>query len=99
MSASTVAQIIVWIIVGGLAGSVAGMLTRRGRDGLDRLLNLVLGMAGAVVGGWLFQLFDINLGVLSEIAVTFDQVIAAVLGSLLILLIVYFIQRGRASRI
>jgi len=98
MDASMIAQLIVWILVGGLAGSIAAMLTGREQTGLKRLVNLLLGMAGAVVGGWLFALFQIDLGVLSQIAIAFDQVLAAIVGSLLVLLIVYLLRRWMAGR-
>ncbi len=51
MNATLVAQVIVWIIVGGLAGSLVGMIFRRGRAGFEQLLNLLLGMVGAILGG------------------------------------------------
>jgi len=98
MDATMIAQIIVWVLVGGLAGSIAAMLTGREQTGLQRVLNFLLGMAGAVVGGWLFSLFQIDLGILSQIIISFDQVIAAVVGSLLVLLIVYLLRRWLASR-
>ncbi|MBP7963845.1 MAG: GlsB/YeaQ/YmgE family stress response membrane protein [Caldilineaceae bacterium] len=98
MNTSTIAEIVVWVIVGGLAGSLVGMLVRREQGGFGRLLNLLLGMAGAVIGGWLFNIFGINLGTLSQISVSFDQIVAATAGSLLVLLVVYLFQRWQAGR-
>ena len=43
-----------WIILGGLAGWLAGQLTK-GR-GFGCLGNVLLGIVGSVVGGWLFSL-------------------------------------------
>ena len=51
-------SLIVCIITGILAGLVAGKLTNRGGGGW--LINLVLGILGGVVGGWLFGLLDIG---------------------------------------
>ncbi len=98
MNTTLITTLIVWIIIGGLVGTVVGNLIRRGSGGFGIPLNLLLGMAGALVGGWLFDLFNINLGVLSQIAVAFDQIVAAMAGSLLLLLIVFFVQRWRARR-
>ncbi len=41
-----------WVVIGLLAGWIAGVITR-GR-GFGCLLNVVLGLIGAVIGGWIF---------------------------------------------
>lgn len=45
-----------WIIVGGIAGWLAGMITGAG-DRMGCLLNIVVGVVGAVIGGWIFLYF------------------------------------------
>jgi uncharacterized membrane protein YeaQ/YmgE (transglycosylase-associated protein family) len=77
-------QIIVWIIVGGFAGTLAGRAVTLKKQGLGRWTNLLVGMAGAVIGGELFRLFRIDFG-LGELKVTFEDLIAAFLGSLLVI--------------
>jgi uncharacterized membrane protein YeaQ/YmgE (transglycosylase-associated protein family) len=79
-----IGQIIVWIIVGGFAGTLAGRAVTLKRQGLGRWTNLLVGMIGAVVGGELFRLFRIDFG-LGELKVTFEDLIAAFLGSLLVI--------------
>lgn len=44
--------IIVWIIIGGLAGAIAKFLMP-GRDPGGCIVTILLGIAGAVVAGWL----------------------------------------------
>jgi uncharacterized membrane protein YeaQ/YmgE (transglycosylase-associated protein family) len=44
--------LIAWIIIGLLAGWIAGVITR-GR-GFGCLVNIILGLIGAVIGGWIF---------------------------------------------
>jgi uncharacterized membrane protein YeaQ/YmgE (transglycosylase-associated protein family) len=78
-----IGQIILWIIVGGFAGTLAGRLVTMKKEGLGRWMNLLVGMAGAVIGGELFKLFRIDFG-LGELKVTFEDLIAAFLGSLLV---------------
>lgn len=47
-------NILVWLIVGGLIGWVASMVM--GTDGQQGIvLNVVVGIAGAALGGWLFS--------------------------------------------
>ncbi|MBN1283818.1 MAG: GlsB/YeaQ/YmgE family stress response membrane protein [Anaerolineae bacterium] len=85
-------QVIVWLIVGALAGSLAGMIVTRRRKGYGPLTNIVLGLIGAVIGGFLFKLLNINLG-LGEIAISFDDLVAAFVGSLILLGIVALLMR------
>jgi uncharacterized membrane protein YeaQ/YmgE (transglycosylase-associated protein family) len=45
-------RFLAWVIIGLLAGWIAGVITR-GR-GFGCLLNVILGLIGAVIGGWIF---------------------------------------------
>jgi uncharacterized membrane protein YeaQ/YmgE (transglycosylase-associated protein family) len=49
-----------WIIVGVIAGFLAGKVMKGGGYGV--LMDIVLGMLGAIVGGWLFGLLGISAG-------------------------------------
>jgi uncharacterized membrane protein YeaQ/YmgE (transglycosylase-associated protein family) len=52
-----------------------------------------VGMLGALVGGFLFRLFYIDLG-LGEIKITFEDLISAFVGSLLCIFARRLIRRG-----
>jgi uncharacterized membrane protein YeaQ/YmgE (transglycosylase-associated protein family) len=93
-----IGQIIVWIIVGGFAGTLAGRAVTFKKQGLGRWGNLLVGMIGAVIGGELFKLFRIDLG-LGELKVTFEDLIAAFLGSLLVILLWWTIARFKAKNV
>lgn len=41
-----------WVIIGLLAGWIAGIITRG--HGFGCLVNVILGLIGAVIGGWIF---------------------------------------------
>jgi uncharacterized membrane protein YeaQ/YmgE (transglycosylase-associated protein family) len=58
-----------WIIIGALAGLIAGNL-QRGR-GFGCLGNIILGIVGAYVGGWLFSQLGVreNLGWIGSLVV------------------------------
>src|SRR5258708_21169140 len=77
-----IGQIIVWIIVGGFAGTFAGRAVTLKKAGLGRWMNLLIGMAGAVIGGALFRLLRIDFG-LGGLKVTFEDFLAALLASML----------------
>ena len=51
--------IIWWIIIGLLAGWIAGHLTR-GR-GFGCLVDVILGLIGAVIGGWIFTRLGVTI--------------------------------------
>lgn len=87
----TFGQILVWVIVGALGGALAGMVVRGKLSGFGRYGNVLLGMVGAVVGGFIFGLLNIDLG-LGQITITFEDIIAAFLGSLLILFIIRYFR-------
>jgi uncharacterized membrane protein YeaQ/YmgE (transglycosylase-associated protein family) len=75
-------KIIVWLIVGALAGTLAGRLVTFRKEGLGWWTNLAIGMVGAVVGGFLFGRLNIDLG-LGELKVTFEDLLSAFVGALL----------------
>lgn len=51
-------SLVLWIIVGGLTGWLTGTLIR-GR-GYGCIGNVVIGIIGAVIGGWLFRIANIE---------------------------------------
>jgi len=91
----TISKIIVWLIIGALASTLAGRLVTFSKQGLGFWTNLGLGMLGAVVGGGLFWLLGIDLG-LGEIKITFEDLISAFVGSLLCV-VAWWLIRKRAA--
>ena len=92
----TLDQFIVWIIIGLLGGSLAGLLVTRERKGFGMMHNLGIGLAGALVGGLLFRLLGIFPD-LDRISISLRDVVAALVGSLLVLLGVWLWQRQQAT--
>jgi uncharacterized membrane protein YeaQ/YmgE (transglycosylase-associated protein family) len=85
-------QVLVWVIVGLLGGSLAGLVITRERKGFGVLRNLGVGLVGALVGGLLFRVLGIFPG-LDRVAVSLRDVVAALIGSLLVLAVVWLWQR------
>jgi uncharacterized membrane protein YeaQ/YmgE (transglycosylase-associated protein family) len=90
-------QFIVWIIVGLLGGSIAGLIIRRERRGFGIWRNLGLGLAGAFVGGLLFRLLGLFPG-LDTVRISLRDVVAATVGSFLVLGALWVWQRWKGSR-
>ena len=93
----SVDQLIVWIVVGLLGGSLAGLLITWDREGFGVLRNLGVGLAGAIVGGLLFRLFGLLPG-LDKIAISLRDVVAALVGSLLVLAALWLWRRSNTSQ-
>ncbi len=75
-------NIIVWLIVGALAGTLIGMLIKGRKKGFGIFANIGIGMAGALIGGAIFSVFKIDLG-LGQIAISLKDLVAACIGSLI----------------
>ena len=56
----TVESILGALIIGGLAGWIAGLLVKGRGQGI--ILNIVVGIVGAILGNWLFGMLDIHAG-------------------------------------
>src|SRR6478672_69761 len=80
-----------------LAGTLAGRLITFRKEGLGRWMHLAIGMAGAVVGGILFELFGIDFR-LGELKITFENLISALVGSLVCILAFWLYRRGAEMR-
>jgi uncharacterized membrane protein YeaQ/YmgE (transglycosylase-associated protein family) len=89
-------QFVVWIVVGLLGGSLAGLLITWDRKGFGLLRNLAVGLVGAFVGGFIFRMFGLLPG-LDKFAISLRDVVSAVVGSLLVLTAYWFWQRYRKS--
>jgi uncharacterized membrane protein YeaQ/YmgE (transglycosylase-associated protein family) len=48
--------IVSWIVLGGIAGWLASIVTKR-NDRMGCITNILAGVIGAAVGGWVFSLF------------------------------------------
>jgi uncharacterized membrane protein YeaQ/YmgE (transglycosylase-associated protein family) len=88
----SLAQFIVWIVMGLLGGSLAGLLVTRERKGFGFVRNMGLGLAGAIVGGLLFRLLGLFPG-LDRISISLRDVVAAFVGSLIVLAAIWLWQR------
>src|SRR5512136_1706366 len=72
----TFAQLVVWIVVGAAAGSLAGSLVTGKWEGLGRWTSLGIGLVGASIGGAIFRLFGI-WPALDAFAISLRDVVAA----------------------
>ena len=81
--------IIAWIIFGLIAGIIAKLIMP-GRDGGGFVLTCILGIVGAVVGGWLATMFGIG-GSISGF--NLHSFLVAVVGAILVLGVFRLLRR------
>ncbi len=87
----TLAQFVVWIVVGLIGGSLAGLIITWHRQGFGLWRNIGLGLIGALVGGFLFRIFGLFPG-LDKIAISLRDIVAALVGSLIVLVLLWLWQ-------
>ncbi len=79
--------IILWLIVGGIIGWLASLVMRTdAQQGI--LLNIVVGIVGAFIGGLIFAGGSINQGI------TVTSFIVSLVGAIILLAIVNLVRRG-----
>jgi len=88
--------IIAWIILGALAGWIAGMLVP-GDERFGIVGTIVLGIVGALVGGFLANALGFGSGREGGDVVNLQSIIVAVIGAALVVLVVNFATRRRTA--
>ena len=83
--------IISWIVLGLLAGFVTSKVVTGRSQGVA--LDIVFGIVGALIGGWLFNVFD----TVRRTRFNFWSLLVAVIGAV-VLLVIWHAVRGRLSR-
>jgi len=79
--------IIAWLVVGAVAGWLAGVLVKGGGFGL--LVDILVGIVGAFIGGWLAGLLGIGVG-----GGIVASIVTATIGAVVLLLILRLIRRA-----
>ena len=78
--------ILAWLIIGALAGWIAGSLVRGGGFGI--LGDIVVGIVGALLGGWLSGLLGISIG-----SGFIASLVIATIGAVILIVILRMIRR------
>jgi uncharacterized membrane protein YeaQ/YmgE (transglycosylase-associated protein family) len=81
-------SILAWIVLGLISGFIASKIVNKTGEGI--VLDIVLGVVGAVVGGWLFSTF----GQPGVTGLNLYSLLVAVLGAIVVLVIYHAIRRA-----
>jgi len=81
-------QLLTWIIVGLVAGVLAALVVG---GGVGLIGDIVIGIVGAFVGGWIFQ----QLGISTPFGGLAGTIFTAFIGAVVLLFLIHLVSRGR----
>jgi len=79
-----------WIVLGLIAGFIASKIVNKSGEGV--IMDIILGIVGAVVGGWLFNTF----GHMGATGLNLYSILVAVVGAIVVLIIYHALTGARA---
>lgn len=92
-------EIVAWMVMGGLVGGLAGMLTSMRSTGFGRLGRLLLGLTGAFVGGLVVRLGHFNLG-WGSVLISYQELLFSFAGAVMLIILARLLRtktrKGRA---
>jgi uncharacterized membrane protein YeaQ/YmgE (transglycosylase-associated protein family) len=80
-------SILAWIVLGLVAGFVGSKIVNKSGEGI--VLDIILGIVGAVVGGWLFTRF----GASGVTGLNLYSILVAVVGAVVVLVVYHALRR------
>ncbi len=80
-------SLLIWLLVGAVAGWIAGAVVKGGGFGL--LGDIVVGILGAFIAGWLFPRLGVYIG-----SGIISVIVSAAIGAIILLLLVRLIRRA-----
>ncbi len=84
---------IIWLVVGGVIGWLASLMMRTdAQQGV--ILNIVVGIVGALLGGWLISPL-VGLPTINQNAFSLGAMAVSLVGAVILLAIVNLFRRGR----
>ena len=83
----TIESLIIWLVIGGIAGWLAGQVMKGGGFGL--IGDVLLGIIGAVVAGWLLPQVGILIG-----GGIIGSIINAFIGACIFLFVIRLVKRA-----
>lgn len=85
-------NIIIWLIVGGVIGWLASLLMKTdGQQGI--ILNVVVGIVGAVIGGWFISPL-VGAGTINQDNFSLPALVVSFVGAAILLGVVNLVRRG-----
>lgn len=80
-------SVLAWIVLGLIAGFIGSKIVNKSGEGI--IVDIVLGVVGAVVGGWLFRFF----GSTGVTGLNLWSMLVAIIGAIVVLVAYHAIRR------
>ena len=85
-------NIIIWLAIGGIVGWIASLVMRTdAQQGV--LLNVVVGIVGAVIAGWFISPL-IGVPTINQDALSIGAIVVSLIGAVILLAVVSLVRRG-----
>ena len=81
-------SIVIWLVIGAVAGFLAGLVMEGGGFGL--IGNIVIGILGAVVAGYLFPRLGVSIPIADPII---RSIAVSTIGAVILLFVIGFVRR------
>ena len=79
-------SLLIFLALGAIAGWIAGLIMKGGGFGL--IVNIIVGILGAIVGGWVFSFFGFE-------SVSFiGSMVTAIVGAIILLAVIGLFKKG-----
>jgi len=85
---------VIWLIVGGVIGWLASLLMKTDNQ-QGMFLNVVVGIVGAMLGGWLISPL-VGVGTINQNNFSLPALVVSFVGAAILLAIVNLVRRGTA---
>jgi uncharacterized membrane protein YeaQ/YmgE (transglycosylase-associated protein family) len=86
-------SILTWIVLGLISGFLASKIVNKHGEGI--LMDIILGIVGAVVGGFVFSLF----GATGVTGLNLYSLLVAVIGAIVVLILYHAIRRSPGTHV
>ena len=83
-------SVLAWVVLGLIAGFIGSRIVNRRGEGI--VLDILLGVVGALAGGWLFRMF----GAPGVSGLNVYSFFVAIVGSVVLLVLYHAVRRRRA---
>lgn len=79
-------QVVIALVIGGVAGWLAGVLLK---GGFGLVGNIIVGLLGALLGSWLFGVLNISVG-----GEWVGPIVTATVGAIVLLFLINLVKKG-----
>jgi uncharacterized membrane protein YeaQ/YmgE (transglycosylase-associated protein family) len=81
-------SIVIWLIIGAIAGFLAGLVMQGGGFGL--IGNIIIGILGAIVAGYLFPRLGVSIPIADPLI---RSIIVSAIGAIILLFVIGLVRR------